>query len=120
MAKEITDKKVSNQRATLRSGHSSSTSEGPAKSTTEGATSILGKLVRTALVATYDSSLALFYEPLHTNVMSATVCHVSDDNEEEVDQDTEEQAMFIDAAMYGDPIVSHCLASGATISPEST
>ena len=120
MAKEITEKKVSNRRATLRSGNSSSTSEGPAKSSTEGATSILGKRVRTALVATYDSSLPLFYEPLHTNVMSATVCHVSDDNEEEVDQDTEEQAMFIDAAMYGDPIVSHCLASGATISPEST
>ena len=120
MARDVMDRQVQGRRATLRSGQSSSTSDEPDRATTEGASSILGKRVRTALVATFSSSLPLFYEPFNTSVMSAEVCHVSNDSDEEVDQIMGEQAMLVDSAMYGDPIVAHCLASGATVSTDDT
>ena len=70
------------------------------------------------MLATSSSSLPLFYGTSSDNVMTATVCYASEELVQDVSPDSGEYYMFVDEAFNGDPIVAHCLATGATVNPE--
>ena len=117
-AKEIINN--ADRRSTLRSGQNSSSNGGASAATNGGASSMLGKRVRSAMLATSSSSLPLFYGTTQDDVMTATVCRDSEELDQDVSPDSGEYCMFVDAAFNGDPIVAHCLATGATVKAEDT
>ena len=56
------------------------------------------------------------------SVLNASVCYVGNiDSEYEEDGELPnmgEHDMYLESAMYGDPLVAHCLATGAEVSPD--
>ena len=97
----------SGRRATLRSSGGAS-ADAPAT-----------KRARVASRATNGGALPLFYEgdrSEQTSVRDSVWCNMTEDSEE-YGSSSRELDMFIDSAMYGDPLVEHCLATGAAIAP---
>ena len=77
---------------------------------------------RSAPQANYsmDSNLPLFYEANHQrSVNTASVCNLIVDNVETDMFHMDDLDACIDAAVCGDPIMSHCLATGTALTPDS-
>ena len=127
--KHIFKNKDQNRINTLRDNgsvtaiRSRSSSEDRGAAITNTTRSILGKRTRHALNATSTSELPLYYDnDVCTNsVLNASVYFVNtiDDNEDdEYISNVGERDMYLESAMYGDPLAAHCLATGAEVSPE--
>ena len=98
----------SGRRATLRSSGGAS-ADAPAT-----------KRAKVASLATSGGALPLFYEGNRSELSSvrdSAWCHIAEDSDDYVKSSTRELDMLIDSAMYGDPLVEHCLATGAAIAP---
>ena len=69
---------------------------------------------------TVSESLPLFYSHVDTStktVLSSAICNLMEDAEVDDVSERDEDAR-IDAAVWGDPLMAHCLATGAGVPPE--
>jgi len=98
----------SGRRATLRSSGGAS------------ADAPVTKRARVASLTTCGGALPLFYEGDMSEqswVRDSAWCHMAEDSDDYVRSSSGELDMLIDSVMYGDPLVEHCLATGAAIAP---
>ena len=121
---------LNSRKATLRNRSSNlvstnrSVSEVRGASTSLQTSSILGKRGRYVVNATSESDIFINQDDyVRTNsVLNASVCYVGNiDSEYEEDGELPnmgEHEMYLESAMYGDPLVAHCLATGAEVSPD--
>ena len=99
---------------------SKSSTQGAPSKDAGGVSSILGKRTRSS-TASVSEMLPLFYDstPLsERNVLSSSLCNLIDDDGSDDIADDIERELCVNAAVFGDGLMAHCLATGSGVTPE--